>query len=194
MATQPWLDPGLIAQGREPMHAIVHAPAIELDGTWRFQLLPRADAEPSGDWREIQVPGCWTMQDTFDLPHYTNVQMPFDGVPPDVPEANPTGIYERDFVLSAQDLSEGRSVLHVGAAESVLMVHLNGHPVGISKDSHLAAEFDISDLTHEGTGGADDGSVDAHLAACHFAWTDPAEPDGPPIHDATTRNGEEEAA
>ena len=31
----------------------------------------------------------------------------------------------------------------VGAAESVLLVHVDGRPVGVSKDSHLAAEFDL---------------------------------------------------
>ena len=37
-----------------------------------------------------------------------------------------------------------RVVLHVGAAESVLIVTLNGREVGRSKDSHLAAEFDVT--------------------------------------------------
>ena len=36
------------------------------------------------EWRDIEVPGCWTMQDTFDKPHYTNVQMPFAGQPPEI--------------------------------------------------------------------------------------------------------------
>lgn len=35
-------------------------------------------------------------------------------------------------------------MLQVGAAESVLLVHVDGRPVGISKDSHLAAEFDLT--------------------------------------------------
>ena len=37
-----------------------------------------------------------------------------------------------------------RVVLHVGAAESVLIVTLNGVEVGVGKDSHLASEFDIT--------------------------------------------------
>jgi beta-galactosidase len=41
-------------------------------------------------------------------------------------------------------------VLHVGAAESVLLVRLNGIDVGASKDSHLAAEFDVTDLVRSG--------------------------------------------
>ena len=43
-----------------------------------------------------------------------------------------------------------RIVLHVGAAESVLIVSLNGAQVGVSKDSHLAAEFDITQLVGSG--------------------------------------------
>ena len=140
-----WENPELISLYRLPMHAVPHGDRLELDGTWQFELLDRADGEPTGTWREITVPGAWTMQDTFDKPHYTNVQMPFQGMPPNVPEANPTGIYERTFELP-QAWAERRIVLQVGAAESLLIVHVNGHEVGLSKDSHLAAEFDVTDL------------------------------------------------
>ncbi len=145
----PWLDPELVARGREPMHAVVHGPDLSLDGAWRFELLPNPEAEPSGTWRDIEVPGCWTRQDTADLPHYTNVQMPFEGEAPHVPADNPTGLYERDFELPA-DWARRRVVLHVGAAESVVMVTLNSLRVGIGKDAHLASEFDISEHVQPG--------------------------------------------
>ena len=35
-------------------------------------------------------------------------------------------------------------MLHVGAAESVLIVELNGEEVGVGKDAHLASEFDLT--------------------------------------------------
>ena len=139
----PWQDPELVARGREPMHAVRREPGLLLDGTWRFQLLPRPDAPIGADWRDIAVPGCWTMQDTADLPQYTNVQMPFAGEPPHVPEANPTGVYERDVEIPAEWAGQ-RVVLHVGAAESVVIVEVNGRRVGVGKDSHLASEFDVS--------------------------------------------------
>ncbi|MGD8682479.1 MAG: glycoside hydrolase family 2 TIM barrel-domain containing protein [Chloroflexota bacterium] len=148
--TAPWLDPELVARGREPMHALSREPGLALDGSWRFELLPRPDAEPSGDRREIEVPGCWTMQDTGDVPRYTNVRMPFEGEPPHVPEANPTGVYERDFELPA-GWAPKRVILHVGAAESVVVVELNGRRVGIGKDSHLASEFDLREYLREGS-------------------------------------------
>ncbi len=146
----PWLDPELVAQGREPMHAVAREPGLSLDGSWRFELLPRPDAEPSGKWREIAVPGCWTRQDTDDLPHYTNVQMPFEGEAPNVPEHNPSGLYEREFELPAEWAAK-RVILHIGAAESVVVVTLNGHHVGIGKDSHLASEFDLREYLRPGS-------------------------------------------
>ncbi|MFD8813665.1 hypothetical protein ACFV23_19755, partial [Streptomyces sp. NPDC059627] len=39
------------------------------------------------------------MQDTDDLPQYTNVTMPFRAFPPDSPAADPTGVYERELVV-----------------------------------------------------------------------------------------------
>jgi beta-galactosidase len=135
------------------MHAVPHEDRLDLDGTWRFQLLHRPD-EPVDDdgsaWREIDVPGCWSMQDTWDRPIYTNVRMPFPNRPPNPPDENPTGVYERSFVLPSAWIGR-RMVLHVGAADSVLLVRFNDRDVGVSKDSHLAAEFDVSEVIREGS-------------------------------------------
>jgi beta-galactosidase len=133
------------------MHSVPHLDRIALDGRWRFQLLHTPEEEPGTPWSEVDVPGCWTMQGFFDLPHYTNVQMPFPGEPPHLPDVNPTGVYERDFEVPADWVAGRRVVLHVGAAESVLIATVNGQPVGISKDSHLAAEFDVTDVVRPGS-------------------------------------------
>ncbi len=146
----PWEAPELTGVGRVPMHSVPHADRVALDGRWRFQLLPAPGAEPSTTWGEIEVPGCWTMQGWGDLPHYTNVVMPFPGLPPAIPAANPTGLYEREVEVPSAWAGR-RIVLHVGAAESVLVARVNGHEVGISKDSHLAAEFDVTDVVAVGT-------------------------------------------
>ncbi len=149
MTVPYWEDPELIARGRLPMHAVPHDDRLVLDGTWRFQLL-RSPADPVDPaWREIGVPGCWTMQGTWDHPIYTNIQMPFPNRPPGTPALNPTGIYERSFDVPAAWAGQ-RVVLHVGAAESVLVVELNGRQVGMSKDSHLAAEFDLAGMLRPG--------------------------------------------
>ena len=151
MTFRPWTTPELTSIGRLTMHSVPHLDRRELDGRWRFQLLHTPEEELGSSWSEAAVPGCWTMQGTFDLPHYTNVQMPFPGRSPHLPDVNPTGVYERDFTLPAEWLSDRRIVLHVGAAESVLIVVVNGTDVGVSKDSHLAAEFDVTGLVKPGT-------------------------------------------
>ena len=140
----------MTATRRLPMHSVVHHERLALDGRWRFQLLSTPDDEIGTDWGEADVPGVWTMAGTWDRPHYTNVQMPFPGLPPVIPEANPTGVYERDFTVPAA-WDGRRIVLHVGAAESVLIVSLNGEPVGVGKDSHLASEFDLTGRLRPGS-------------------------------------------
>lgn len=137
---RPWNDPQLTGSGRLRMHSVPHLDRLDLDGTWRFQLLPAPDASLGEDWRDITVPGVWTMQDTGDLPRYTNVRMPFPELPPNVPDDNPTGVYRRTFRVP-RDWKDRRVVLHVGAAESVLLVECNGQQVGVGKDSHLASEL-----------------------------------------------------
>ncbi len=152
MTPAPWADPELTSRGRLPMHAVPHDDRLPLDGTWRFQLLHRPTDAPGtspADWRPIEVPGCWTMQDTWDKPQYTNVQMPWPNRPPNAPEANPTGVYERRFGVP-EAWAGRRVVLHVGAAESVLTVALNGDEVGVGKDSHLAQEHELTDLLRPG--------------------------------------------
>jgi beta-galactosidase len=150
IALRPWEAPEVTSWGRLPMCAVDRREgALSLDGRWRFQLLPSPDAEPGPDWSAQDVPGSWTMQDTGDLPQYTNVRMPWGEFPPHSPAANPTGVYERDVEIPA-GWDGRRIVLQVGAAESVLLVHVDGRPVGVSKDSHLAAEFDLTGAVRPG--------------------------------------------
>ena len=101
----------------------------------------------STNWTKIKLPGTWTRQG-FDKPHYTNVIMPFTNEPPFVPEQNPTGLHKRFFTIP-KNWKGKRIVLHVGSAESVLLVYVNGKFVGLSKDSRLSAEFDITDFLTE---------------------------------------------
>lgn len=147
----PWNDPAVVSLGRLPMSGVPHdTDQLNLDGTWRFQLLGNPDDEVDpGGWRTIEVPGCWTMQDTWDRPVYTNVTMPFNEQPPQTPILNPTGVYERNFHIPAGWLGR-RIVLQVGAAESVLVVEVNHRLAGLSKDSHLAAEFEVTDHLVDG--------------------------------------------
>ncbi|MER5900756.1 glycoside hydrolase family 2 TIM barrel-domain containing protein [Streptomyces mirabilis] len=150
LALRPWEAPEVTSWGRLPMNAVDRrAGALSLDGSWRFQLLPTPTSAPGLAWSSLQVPGSWTTQDTDDLPQYTNFRMPWGEFPPASPDANPTGVYEREVDVPAEWAGR-RIVLQVGAAESVLLVHVDGRPVGVSKDSHLAAEFDLSDVVRPG--------------------------------------------
>jgi beta-galactosidase len=125
------------------MRALRRAPDIDLDGTWEFRLLPHDE-----EWKNVEVPDLWTMREKSDPPHYLNVAMPFDEVPPTVPAHTPTGVYRRSVDLAP--LPGRRTILHVGAAEGHLTVTVNGQAVGTSTDSHLAAEFDITGVVTAG--------------------------------------------
>lgn len=148
-----WNSPETSSVNRLPMLNVEHPTAISLDGTWKFQLIANPNAPMNSSWREIPVPGLWTMidgkQPFGDKPIYTNTQMPWDYFAPTVPEDNPTGIYEREFELTTEQVSK-RVVLHVGAAESVHIVYVNGQEVGAGKDSHLASEYDLTDYVRAG--------------------------------------------
>ncbi|MGW0576698.1 glycoside hydrolase family 2 TIM barrel-domain containing protein [Streptomyces sp. NPDC002920] len=161
LTLRPWESPEVTSWGRMPMNAVDRRTgAHSLDGDWRFQLLTAPGAPVGGAWSTAAVPGVWTMQNagkaddplraTVDLPQYLNIRMPYAEFPPLSPvDDNPTGVYEREIDIPAEWAGR-RIVLQVGAAESVLLVHVDGRPVGVSKDSHLAAEFDLSDVVRPG--------------------------------------------
>jgi len=132
---------------------IEHFEQISLDGTWRFQLLHSPTEKIGKRWASIPVPGLWTMQEPsevfFDKPIYTNTQMPFEEQPPFVPAENPTGVYERDFEVP-KSWNGKRIVLQVGGYESVALIYINGQEVGLTKDSRLAAEFDVTQFVQSG--------------------------------------------
>ena len=110
MTSAPWAEPELIVP--RPA-ADARRPARRPPAAGRVVAVPAAPrartTAPGADWGEIEVPGCWTMQDTWDRPHYTNVQMPFPDRPPEVPEENPTGVYERAFEVPAAGPAGGSS-------------------------------------------------------------------------------------
>ena len=124
-----------------------------LDGTWDFRLAhtPTHALESLGksaEWATQTVPGHWVLQG-FGSPHYTNTQLPFDEDPPQPPADNPTGIYRKRFVVPT-DWEGKRVVVRFGSADSALILFLNGEFVGLSKDSRLPAEFDLSERLKAG--------------------------------------------
>ncbi len=171
-AIRPWADPHLVSINRlsmrPPTTACADLPTARagststwhrsLDGRWRFRLFDAPDRVPpsavvkpadGAGWTSVAVPGNWTLQGVDDLPQYTNVRMPFPGPPPRLPERNPTGVYRRSMRIPATWLDR-QVVLHVGGAESVHAVYVNGEFVGYGTDSRLASEYDITAYVHAG--------------------------------------------
>ena len=191
-ATKTWMHPETVSLGRLPARATLYPhPDIEtakayrpdislpessphvrsLNGDWRFSLVERPEAIPEAfiqpdfddaDWADLPVPSNWTMHG-YDRPQYTNVQMPFDTAPPNVPDDNPTGLYRTRFEVPA-DWDGRRIVLQIGGAESVLYVWVNGRPVGMGKDSRLPHEFDVAAWVRPGG--------DNLLACAVVKWSD----------------------
>jgi len=128
-----------------------------LDGMWKFHLVPRANdgagfeevGFDDSNWQNIPVPSNWTLENTGDWPIYTNIQMPFDHSPPNIPQDNPTGLYRTIFELDS-GWAERRTVIHFGGVESAFTVYCNGHFVGYSTGSRVPSEFDLTPYSREG--------------------------------------------
>lgn len=183
LTTRFWEDPSFVGLNRLPMRATCYpfanqhqaqalnredSPWFELlNGSWDFHCFssPEKALESlhasSLPFVPIQVPGNWQLQG-HGRPHYTNVQMPFPHEPPTVPTENPTGLYRRRFQLPT-DWKQRRTVIHFGGATSVLLVWLNGNFVGLSKDSCLPAEFDLTPFLRAG---------ENELSALVIQWSD----------------------
>jgi beta-galactosidase len=169
----PWSDPAVVEMHRLAMRpALVLSDSVEhtregtssrrkrLDGTWRLQLLSAPEAVTGThlrgrtatlgkQWHTVAVPGNWTLQNVGDTPHYTNIDMPFDGPPPRLPKHNPTGVYRKAFSLPATWCKQ-QVVLHIGAADSVHVVYVNRKFAGYGTDNRLASEYDITSLVKPG--------------------------------------------
>lgn len=183
-----WQNPEILAQNRLPARATLYPyPSAKaalanrredspwwrsLNGDWDFRLVGRPEDVPEdfvqpgytlgADWAKLPVPSNWTMHG-YDRPHYTNVRMPFDDLPPTVPAANPTGLYRTQVSVPA-DWAGRRTILHVGGSESVLFVWVDGQPVGMAKDTRLPSEFDLTPYVQVGA---------THtLAAVVIKWSD----------------------
>jgi len=147
--------PEITDVNRLPMSGapIAESERFMLDGSWEFKLFPSPASIP--EFAEIEfrnkitVPSNWTLGGFGDLPHYTNIKMPFDNNPPFPPEKNPSGVYRTTFTLPDSFLDR-RCVIHIGGAESYFELFLNGQFIGMGKDTRLPSEFDISSAVKPG--------------------------------------------
>lgn len=119
-----------------------------LNGSWRFAYFAHeheADGKITA-WDTVTVPGCWQLQG-YENPNYTNVNYPYPVDPPYAPDANPCGVYERDFALTDK---WGKVYFVLEGVASCGIVYVNGQYVGFTQGSHLQAEFDITQFVHKG--------------------------------------------
>jgi beta-galactosidase len=147
MHPQYWASPETTSVNRLPMLSIEHVEKLSLDGTWIFQLLHTPNESLRKRWAKVEIPSLWTMEEDkdlyFDKALTTNGGLPITGLSPHSNSDNPTGVYERDFEIPGS-WENKRIVLQLGGFESVVRVVINGFEIGLSKDSRLAAEFDIT--------------------------------------------------
>ncbi len=152
MTPAPWADPELTSRGRLPMHAVPHddrAAARRHAGGSSCSTGP-TDAVGAAAWRDDRRPRL--LDDAGHLgpaasTRTSRCRSP-TGRPRPPTRTRPASTSGRSRCPAAW--AGRRVVLHVGAAESVLIVELNGGEIGISKDSHLAAEFDVTALPAAG--------------------------------------------
>lgn len=139
-----------------------------LNGTWKFYYtenprnIPEGFASDTIDvsrWSDIKVPGNWELQG-YGIPIYVNIGYEFVSPgyspymeapnPPCVPVTfNPTGIYRRTFTVPGT--WKGRQTyLSIDASKSATYVYINGHEVGMNKDSKTPARYNITEYLAEG--------------------------------------------
>ncbi len=167
-----WQDPEINAVNRAPMHANYFAyesteAAIKgikekssnfmtLNGTWKFNWVPNADARPTDfwqpefndkGWNTMPVPGVWELNG-FGDPIYVNVgyawREQFRNNPPQVPTVNNhVGSYRREIIVPAH--WKGKEIIaHFGSVTSNMYLWVNGKYVGYSEDSKMEAEFNLT--------------------------------------------------
>ena len=148
-----------------------HSPHFRLlNGRWHFACVPDLAHVPPGfeqaeydhsAWNTLPVPGCWQLHG-YGTPNYTNVNYPFPVDPPFVPTENPVGLYRTMFAVPPEWQGRRLSLAFEGVC-SMFRVWVNGRPVGMSKGSHVPAEFDITDAARPG---------DNTLAVQVLQWSD----------------------
>ncbi len=148
---------------------------LSLEGKWRFNWVEHADQRPTNffeegyndsGWSQMNVPGLWELNG-FGDPIYVNIGFGWRGHfknnPPEVPTRdNHVGSYRR--VINIPDTWQGKQVIaHFGSVTSNMYLWVNGHFVGYTEDSKMAAEFDLTPYLKKG---------DNLIAFQTFRWCD----------------------
>ena len=139
------------AESAQTMHWTRSQRCRVLNGEWNFKYLDCPldipDSISDIEYKEtLPVPSCWECYGYGQI-HYTNINYPFQYDPPYTYAANPVGIYSRKFALTA---TEERQYLVFEGVSSYFELYINSKYVGMSRGSHMQAEFDITEFAEEG--------------------------------------------
>ena len=120
-----------------------------LNGEWNFKYYAEDFFEEREitSWVKIPVPSCWQLFG-YENPNYSNVNYPYPCDFPYVPDANPMGVYMREFEI--ENISNRHYIVFEGVSSN-LELYINDEYAGYSQGSHLQAEFDISAFVKKGT-------------------------------------------
>ncbi len=131
-----------------------------LCGDWDFRFYPSVnDVEDflSPDFDRttmdtLAVPKNWQVElgRGYDTPEYHNVNYPFPVDPPHVPDANPAGLYIRDFYLTHEQIEGKTLYLNFEGVDSCFYLWVNGCFAAYSQVSHMISEINVTDKLHEG--------------------------------------------
>ncbi|NLI70055.1 MAG: DUF4981 domain-containing protein [Firmicutes bacterium] len=130
---------------------------IMLNGSWKFNYASSVSRKPDqffaidfddSSWDTMEVPSNWQLKG-YDVPIYSNIVYPFPKDRPYIRRDNPVGSYRHTFDIPP-NWKDRRIVIHFAGVESAFYLWVNGIKVGYSQDSYTPAEFDITDLVHEG--------------------------------------------
>ncbi len=122
----------------------------DLNGMWNFYYFEsHLDIPVAVDdicyAKKLPVPSCWECYGYGQI-QYTNINYPFQYDPPYTLGVNPVGAYNRSFEYHGED----RLYIVFEGVSSYMELYINGQYVGMSRGSHMQAEFDISGYAVEG--------------------------------------------
>ena len=125
-----------------------------LIGAWDFKFyksVTEIENVHAAANEKIHVPMNWqnVLGRGYDTPNYTNMNYPYPVDPPHVPEANPCGVYSREFYLTEEQLKKD-VLLNFEGVDSCFYLFINGSFAGYSQVSHMTSEFNITELLKPG--------------------------------------------
>lgn len=102
------------------------------------------DGIPAEEANTVHVPLPLQMQG-YDTNMYTNVRYPIPYDPPYVPDLNPCFLYEKDIVLSGEELNY-RIFLQLEGVDSCFYLYVNGEFLAYAEVSHSPKEVFLKNL------------------------------------------------